>query len=288
MHIASSRPSRAKAFTLVELLVVIGIIALLISILLPALGQARKQGRMIKCLANMRSIGQVSQMYSSQFKGTVLPTIVWGPSGKDDSWAILLVAMKYIEDPQIAPSSEPTANSILVCPEARSALVGATPELGLTAAAGAVDGYERRQSYHVQPGLIVDYTYGINGSTYKKSEIAGTDPQMMLASSSISNDPAYPCWPLKKLTQIKNSTDMVLLWDGVAWNPGNNLTRISGGRHGTFNVAKPLDTGITNLLFLDGHAESAQRADLPSTAAHITGNRSQMRSQRYVFNLMQQ
>jgi prepilin-type N-terminal cleavage/methylation domain-containing protein/prepilin-type processing-associated H-X9-DG protein len=59
-------PRRSKGFTLVELLVVIGIIALLISILLPSLNRAREQANRIKCAANLKSLAQHGFIYSNQ------------------------------------------------------------------------------------------------------------------------------------------------------------------------------------------------------------------------------
>lgn len=61
----------ARAFTLVELLVVIGIIAVLISILLPALGQVREKSRQTKCLSNLRQLAMAAIAYTSENNGAM-------------------------------------------------------------------------------------------------------------------------------------------------------------------------------------------------------------------------
>jgi prepilin-type N-terminal cleavage/methylation domain-containing protein len=78
-------PKRTRAFTLVELLVVIGIIALLVGILLPVLASAKERSRQTACLATLRQYGVANQVYAGDFAGWYVPA-KWGWSQPGAGW----------------------------------------------------------------------------------------------------------------------------------------------------------------------------------------------------------
>lgn len=85
-----------SAFTLVEMLVVIGIVMFLIAIMLPSLGRAREQSRQLACATNMRAIAQAVTMYADEnFDSFPVTTHI----AQDGGW--ILTVAEYLEDQHV-------------------------------------------------------------------------------------------------------------------------------------------------------------------------------------------
>jgi prepilin-type N-terminal cleavage/methylation domain-containing protein/prepilin-type processing-associated H-X9-DG protein len=249
-----ARTANPRGFTLVELLVVIGIIAVLISLLLPALGRAREQAKNVQCLSNLQQIGLAMQMYMGNSKGVLMPSQYVG-NFLNSTWPATLVGQKYLKAPM---DGSPTG--VFMCP---SGSFTEAKSFNITPTSNFDDpGYTLHDGTQAPEKIAV--SYAINGVNFSgKAWWSATKPYSEWFPFVYWNpNPAAPVVTPRahNMFKVKNSTRVVLLYDGY-WAHGLDPKRFTL-RHGNLRSSRPADRAC-NMVFLDGHA-----ASIPGTEMH--------------------
>jgi prepilin-type N-terminal cleavage/methylation domain-containing protein len=245
--------SARKGFTLIELLVVIAIIALLMSILMPALNRVKEQARTIRCIANLRQWGIISEMYTEDNDGKF-----W--SGVDDMgyWWPWQLEDRY---------KDWKLNKVWFCPTATKPLVNergvSTQRISIYSAWGI---YKESQSdagrtYSAGRNGIAG-SYSINGYVLNiptnaafEGGVPARDGWRNPNVPGANNIPLFvdalrfDLWPLPTQAPAQNEIE--------AWT-GNNMARCCINRHDGFVGCAFLDfsvrkVGLKELYTLKWH-----------------------------------
>ncbi len=146
-----SRPIRLNGFTLLELLVVIGIIAVLIAILMPTLMKARESARRVTCRSQLGQIGHFMQMYVNDFGGLMphVETSPANPIAPGYQTMPQLLATIYLNAPA-DPAKWKSVMAVFDCPSDRI-----TDPTELAATPGGIDTYfDRDDSSYSYDGFV--------------------------------------------------------------------------------------------------------------------------------------
>lgn len=288
---SSNGVRRAKAFTLVELLVVIGIIAVLVGILLPVLSGARRQASLVQCSSNMRQIAMSMLTYIQDNKGRLMPCqIKPGAGGFPNGWwwATELTRLRYIKAPNCfsAPGAPPSfiKSNVFRCPEGldEDILKGGAGDYPTDA---KNNGYQLSNQTEAQTeGFGIPSWYMLNSRNLSASGAwppngsnSKVTPFLYFNNSPADADLKDIKWQ-RTLSMIRRSGEMIMIVESADSNwfdqsqsskyPNIYLRRLAA-RHGKRTADGA--NAKTNFAFFDGHVALYDTLPYTKKSPNATG-----------------
>ncbi|MFA6931044.1 MAG: prepilin-type N-terminal cleavage/methylation domain-containing protein [Lentisphaeria bacterium] len=226
---------KIKSFTLIELLVVIAIIAILASMLLPALGRARSRATQISCLNQFKTAGTALHIYADEFDDFMMPMHTGSNYGtlSYKIWLQLLSSLNIVyNDKAMFDSSRKTKRYMcpaVPVPEERWGL-GSTDECGA-------------------------YSWAMNA----KLQTFNSWPSLRRVSY------------VKKPSSALRMADTIN-GDFKGYNYAYNFDRNNGTAVTQAKIDFIRHGGSSNALFFDGHVSSLKPADVPNDGDQVTSS----------------
>jgi prepilin-type processing-associated H-X9-DG protein/prepilin-type N-terminal cleavage/methylation domain-containing protein len=281
------RPHTLGGFTLVELLVVIGIIALLVGILLPTLGRARESANAVKCMANMRQMGQAMMIYVGESKG-VLPigyvqnndvidgNVTYHGDGLDWTTLLMKIMVKRFGE---GYSSQDAVNAATT--SARGVFLCPTAQINSEKDASSISHYSSHPraipdltvNDFLRPGPPLGKLVPYKLAKIKRAAEIGAIFEGVVAQTGISGGymahstcnllnrggrdrrPYLTDDYANSATLITPATPVDLTWGGDGWTAAKDLNKDTFPNRGNIRYRHKGDT-VTNVLMFDGHVES--------------------------------
>lgn len=262
-RIASKAQARSNcvAFTLVELLTVIAIIALLVGVLMPALSFARRGARSVACRANLSGLMTAIHMYATENADTVVPSynmkgVATGINNSLDGWAAILDRDHFV------PGRRELRNNPFACPDALEVAGMSATQTGTNPdnprgymdwpAIMTVSSVYETTIPSLGFGRVIRVAYWINGDNPIGVPTAVRQGIHFTGSVGYGPDPSGKFMQACKLSNARHPTQLIALSDGLyagkqgATRLGDKDSRIGFRHSGAIPTAC--------IGFADGHA----------------------------------